>query len=151
MSKPAQPPLQIEMANYRAVMQSLDRWQLSILWRIANLVDQPLYLLLAQPLVTTIAEPLVLDHSAHEPTVPLSTNAPRRFKIVTIRSHDALEQRMEYALALPKSTQFLRVVGRFGYSLSPPDAEWEQNQNWRQIERWQQIVESQPETVAPQP
>lgn len=151
MSTPAQPVLKITIADYRAVVQSPDRWQLNLRWRFENVAAQPLYLLLAQPLVTPIAEPLVLDHSAHEPPVPLSTNAPPEFSIVAIGSHDSLEHRMKYPLALPTATPSLRVVGRFGYSLVAPDPVWQQGQNWQQIERWQQIAESQPLDVAPQP
>lgn len=148
---PAQPAPQIEIADYRVVVQPGDRWQLSICWRISNRADQPLYLLLAQPLATTIAEPLVLDHAAHTPALPIDSNADLSFSIVTIGPRDVLEHRMEYALTLPESTHALRIVGRFGYSLVAPDPGWEQGRNWQQIERWQQIVESQPVVVAPQP
>ena len=151
MSTPAQPVLRITIADYRAVVQPPDRWRLSIRWRISNLAGQPLYLLLAQPLMTPITEPLVLDHSAHTPALPIDGNADPTFSIATIAPQTVLEHLMTYALTLPESTQTLRVVGRFGYSLVAPDPAWQQGQNWQQIERWQQIAEAQPLDVAPQP
>ncbi|HEX6288340.1 MAG TPA: hypothetical protein VFZ66_04075 [Herpetosiphonaceae bacterium] len=143
--------LRIEIAAHQMGHQHGRQWALSILWRFTSATDQTTYLLLDQPLVTTIADPLVLDHTAHDPGLPLDVNAMPDFEIVAIAAHDTLERQMAYYLNLPNTLHSLQLIGRFGYSTIAPDPGWERHKNWQQVERWQQVVESNTATVMLQP
>ena len=114
-------PPRIVAADHRATQRVPGQWRLEIMWRFENETDTPLYVLLDQPLMTTIGDPLILNHAAAEPSLPVEPNREADFEIITVSARDAHERRLQYHLALPEALEVVTVIGRFGYSHTPPD------------------------------
>lgn len=147
MSQQTISPPRIVAADHRATQRVPGQWRLEIMWRFENETDTPLYVLLDQPLTTTIGDPLILNHAAAEPSLPVEPNREADFEIITVSARDAHERRLQYHLALPEALEVVTVIGRFGYSHTPPDPAWMKNQNRTQVAKWQQIADSDALTV----
>lgn len=135
-------PPRIVAADYRATRRVPGQWLLEITWRFENDADAPLYVLLDQPVTTAIADPLILNHAAAEPSIPYSAYLEADFEIITVSPRGAHEQRLQYHLALPETLEEATVIGRFGYSRTPPDSAWVKGQNRMQVAKWQEIADS---------
>lgn len=135
-------PPSIVAAEYRVARRAEGQWQLDILWRFENEAGVELYVLLDQPLVTHIDDPLVLNHTSSEPPIPVEANQRADFEIVAVPAGGSLERWLRYSIALPETSAEITVVGRFGYSHSPPDAEWVKRQNRTRVAGWQQVADS---------
>lgn len=115
---------------------------LEILWRFENEAETPLFVLLDRPVTTTIAEPLILIHSVAEPSLPVEVNRQADFEIITVSPRGVQERWLKYHLALPETLAAVTIIGRFGYSHTPPDPDWMKNQNRKQVAKWRQTADS---------
>jgi hypothetical protein len=137
----------ITAADRRTSRRARAQWQLAVLWQCENEAESPVYLVVNQPITTAIGDPLILDHSAVEPLLPLSANQRTDFEIITIMPRSKDQRWWKYSLALSDAPAERTVIGRFGYSRTPPDDAWVKTQNLRNVAAWQQLVDSDPFTV----
>lgn len=143
MSGQTATPPKIVAADYRATRGAQSHWRVDILWRFEQDAGVSVYVLLDQPLATRVSDPLVLDHSSSEPTVPVEANRRQDFEVFEVHASGAIERRLQYNLALPETWREVNVIGRFGYSHTPPDAAWVKSQNRTLAAGWQQVVDSE--------
>ena len=142
MSQQNLSPPRIVAAEYRTSGSAPRQCLLEILWRFENEAETALYVLLDQPVTTAIAAPLILNHAAAESLLPLSANRRADFEIITVSPRGVQERWLKYHLALPDTLKEVTVIGRFGYSHTPPDPEWMKDQNRSQVAKWLQTADS---------
>ena len=138
----SQSSILIAASAWRVERRLSGYWQVSITWRFTNLQGSPLFLLLAVPRAVGADGHVVLDHCAPDDLNDLYFNQPPGFRIATLAPHQSLDEQESANIPADDAASQVTAVGRFGYSETAPDSDWERTHNWLQVRQWQKKADS---------